>query len=394
MEGTGNKSHQTTRSSKRQSGTSAAEKAPSIFLCKPRYVNELPEPPFDLKLYNIDIDTSVYAKYSVSSLESSYKPKFETGAAQDFIVDLIASHADEDCGEGEPLTELEQEIIGSDTESKRESKQPQLVPSWMRRTRYDEFSDLRTAKSTGEHAGSFIGDNEATRLSAEDVFKSIEQDFEDAKKSPVHPDSRKRHLRPTEILPILPDFENWSDKFVILQFDADPAEELERLEKTNIEEESVQTALTVAFTSQQGGRFLSYYAPTERTLEERKKELGNFSENDRRIEIYEHIKDYSFVTRPEEKNRNFIFRQVENTIRYLPISSRLFLHRRVRRQANHSIQSTPQRMVVEKRDFNETEKEERQAAINRLWRENDSITDQRQSESTAADMFEEPEEQD
>lgn len=62
-------------------------------------------------------------------------------------------------------------------------------------------------------------DEEGQRLKQ---IAEIEATFEAARVVPQHPNPAKRHLTPVAVLPVLPDFDKWPDKFVNVQFDSDP----------------------------------------------------------------------------------------------------------------------------------------------------------------------------
>jgi len=360
------------RSSSRKSSASGTttEKPPSVFLCKPRYVNNLPEPPFLLKMYNLELETSQYAKYRISSLENSYKPKLETGPAMGILVDLVTPIEEQDYGEGEPLTADEEEIISQLVENSQDTKRKQSVPSWMRRTGYDEFSELGTNKHNIV-AASTNKLKEKQQQQQRSSYEVIQDEFEAAKQVPVHPDPRKRHLKPTKVLPVFPDFENWPDKFVILQFDSNPAEEVNDQETQHVVEEFIENALTVAFTNQSGERFLSYYIPKRNSLEENNHQRmrHGMEEDAYSSEEYELLREYSFVTRPEEGNRSFIFQQDDQFVRYFPVTSKLFLYRRIRRR--ESSQPRQHILLVHRRPLKEEEVNERSQIVKELCGEND-----------------------
>lgn len=46
---------------------------------------------------------------------------------------------------------------------------------------------------------------------------------------PVH--SRDPTLRPVEVLPLLPDFEAWTNKYVTVHYDNDPTQEVDMLKR-------------------------------------------------------------------------------------------------------------------------------------------------------------------
>lgn len=358
--------HNSHASSRRTASGGAKEKPPSVFLCKPRYVNSLPEPPFLLKMYNLELETSQYAKYRISSLESSYKPKFETGPALGILVDLVTPEEDQDYGKGEPLTEEEEEILAQ-TDNVQDVKKRRSVPAWMRRTGYDEFSLLRTSKNSAQQTNS---PRNATEEQQRSFMESIQDEFEAAKQFPVHPDPRKRLLQPTQILPVFPDFENWPDKFVVLQFDSNPADDVENQDMQQVMEDVIENALTVAFTNQSGERFLSYYIPTKQTVESRRTQRVEETSEVNITEDYELLREYSFVTRPDEGNRSFVFQEDEQEVRYFPVTSKLYLYRRIRRQ--ESSQPEHHTLLVHRRPFTEEESHDRNAVVSELCGESNN----------------------
>ena len=50
----------------------------------------------------------------------------------------------------------------------------------------------------------------------------LQDTFEMVKLPPKHP--RNPNLTPVEVLPVLPDFDKWADKFVSVHFDVHPGE--------------------------------------------------------------------------------------------------------------------------------------------------------------------------
>eukprot|EP00955_Chlamydomonas_euryale_P054039 355668-Chlamydomonas_euryale.AAC.9 len=101
--------------------------------------------------------------------------------------------------------------------------------SWLMRTTYIQ-QDSNTVRRRGtdvvpvraaDDDGGDIGGGRDAQLAA------IEATFAAAAAPPVHP--KDPSVVPVEILPVLPDFECWANKYVQAHFDSDPTEEVESL---------------------------------------------------------------------------------------------------------------------------------------------------------------------
>lgn len=80
----------------------------------------------------------------------------------------------------------------------------------------------------------------------------LQRTFEVAQRLPVHP--TRKDLHPVEVLPLLPDFKHWADKFLVAQFDDDPQHESTLL--SNISDPAVRSDLA-------GRCMLKTYKPNE-----------------------------------------------------------------------------------------------------------------------------------
>lgn len=74
----------------------------------------------------------------------------------------------------------------------------------------------------------------------DDQVAAIEESFAAAGERPKHP--RDPSLRPVQVLPVLPDFRNWMQNYLMVNFDNDPTEDHDRLSKLNPNQRKVTPA--------------------------------------------------------------------------------------------------------------------------------------------------------
>jgi RNA polymerase II-associated factor 1 len=127
-------------SSQTNNAASSTPAAPSSeFICKFRYLNRLPEIPFDPKFLAYPFDELRFARYATTSLEKNYKFQLHTEFDMGIPIDLIEPNAYKPIATpvnvlgdaGEALT------VGSGAGSQKrrfETLRP-AVP-WLRRTEY------------------------------------------------------------------------------------------------------------------------------------------------------------------------------------------------------------------------------------------------------------------
>lgn len=187
-----------------------------------------------------------FVKYFTTTLEKNYKYQIHTEPDLGIPIDLI----DPDAYKSKGLAKIDPEdlqlINPLENGNLVTNKSPKLRPAvhWLQKTTYIA-SYNQIPKIQKENIESKAGwnkknkDTEEVDQQRETQIKLIEGTFEAARKLPKHPNDPT--LQPLEIRPVLPDIDLWSNSYVRMVFNAEPAisntqsiEELEYLKSEAI----------------------------------------------------------------------------------------------------------------------------------------------------------------
>lgn len=281
------------------------------YAVRPRFRFDIPDPPMDPKMLLGKLSTASYAKPFLSSLERDFRipaiPSDPTFGIHANLVDtsMYSSPANLNLEDGallhsvmtgrkggNVLDKSDASRSGQKSASHISSDPSAPVAPWMRRMSYDEYI---ARDSAVPRQSLFLKDAAAKKrvqekISAPEVQKrrmrNLLQSFETVTNNMKHPDRRKQHLRPVSVSPILPDFSNFGEEFIALEFDKDELLTVPARAKNDPEamEESIQSTATISvaesLVSGQERKYAVVYTPTIGTLTKRKRKREELKEGD------------------------------------------------------------------------------------------------------------------
>ncbi|MFH4979209.1 hypothetical protein AB6A40_005918 [Gnathostoma spinigerum] len=292
--------HQTATDGKRDGGPMRSD-----FVCRFKYSNTLPDIPFEAKFLACPfVSLNRFIEYKPSSLEKNFK--FELLAEPDLgiNIDLInpeTYYVDPD-GNKKQHHPVDAELLEDETtnpQNSRRSLQHSKIVPWMRKTEYIS-SEFTRFGVTADRQETKVGYSIKKRFQAENFLyrdrtsqiSAIRKTFDDVKPTKKHPSKKGVHV--VEEVPFLPDFENWRHPFALVVFDGDPISS-----KTNTNSGNLMSqALIRGMMDEQGEQFVTYFLPTEETMEKRmrdKEDEQTFDED--YVYKYNSVRDYNWLVR-------------------------------------------------------------------------------------------------
>ncbi|KAK8965623.1 hypothetical protein KSP40_PGU021686 [Platanthera guangdongensis] len=257
-------------------------KKPTTFICKMKFRNELPDPTAQPKLLALNTNKDRYTKYTITSLEKMYKPKLYPETDLGIPLDLLDISVYNRPAVCSPLAPEDEELL-RDTEVETPVKQGGIRKkerptekgvSWLVNTEYISSLSTDTAKlSMSEKQAKEMrqtreGRNQVLENlnSREKQIQAIEESFKASKLPPVH--QTNPSLKPAKIMPLLPDFDRYDDKFVMVSFDSEPtadAEMYNKLDKSVRDEHASQAIMRSLVVNgsdaTKSEKFLAYMVP-------------------------------------------------------------------------------------------------------------------------------------
>ncbi|KAL4186832.1 hypothetical protein AMTRI_Chr09g36040 [Amborella trichopoda] len=344
-------------------------KKPTTFLCKLKFRNELPDPTAQPKLLALNTDKDHrYSKYTITSLEKLHKPKLFVEPDLGIPLDLLdisvyntpsvrprlAPEDEELLRDGEVATPVKQDGI------RRKDRPTEKGVSWLVKTQYisplslDQAKLSITEKQAKELRESREGRNHFLENlnNREKQIQAIEESFKASKLPPIH--QTKPGLQPVEIMPLLPDFERYEDRYVMISFDGDPVADLEAYNKLDrathdeLESRAIMKSFVSGTDSSKPEKFLAYLVPGP---EELTKDMYDEHED---ID-FSWIREYHWDVRGDdaEDPTTYLVNFEEGGARYLPLPTKLVLRRRrIDGRSGHDIEThypVPSRVTVRRR---------------------------------------------
>lgn len=364
-----------TRAFRRASAMRGREKnAHGRFLYTAEYRNNLPDAFGEPKLLRTRFDARQHVSYQ-AELGARY--------ARDYHVETEGIHPvalmdmeryvvpDEDGAVLDPadaaLVEAAQQVAGGPRAKSREV-------SWLMYTKYiTDHVENRDAKvdvvRDREEEDQETGGNPR-----ETLIRDIQRGFAAVQKDPVHP--TKPELKPVEVVPLMPGFDNWANDYVEVVFDYEPLRDdpehknLSQEELEYLEDRAIIKSFTVQGElpgSQQEVKdsFVAYAVPKKK-----KQETGQgFQETQVSGGDYTWVREYKYESgrAAEEIKGNtrgsFVVNMSPGSATFNPISQRINLKRKARVDLDRIGFSRPSQIVVERRDFTPEELAERRAVL-------------------------------
>ncbi|KAK1304520.1 hypothetical protein QJS10_CPB11g01805 [Acorus calamus] len=187
----------------------------------------------------------------------------------------------------------------------------------------------------------------------EKQIQAIVESFKASKLRPVHQTNPK--LQPVEILPLLPDFERYDDRFVTVAFDNDPTADCEIFNKVDrsVRDESESQAIMKSFVSSgsdpsKSEKFLAYMVPAPEELSK------NIYDEDEDV-AYSWIREYHWDVRGDDADdpTTYLVNFDDDAARYLPLPTKLVLQKKRAKEgrSNEEVEQypVPSRVTVRRR---------------------------------------------
>lgn len=240
------------------------------FICNIKFRNNLPEIPSDPKLLVSGTDPRQLSEFCLTSMERD--PKWELLFEPDLgiPISLLDSQRYAVPKERPAMDPADRALIQDSDRAQTkgptgyqsyltnllaDTKEEQEGMPWLMCTTY--ISNDNTTKA--QHVPTKAVDPHKIET-VEDQIRVIDDSFKAAQHTPRHP--RDPALRPVQVLPVLPDFRNWAQNYLMVNFDNDPTEDHDRLSKLNANQRKVLSERGVFQTFSAGGSsFFGYMVP-------------------------------------------------------------------------------------------------------------------------------------
>ncbi|KAL3840853.1 hypothetical protein ACJIZ3_025444 [Penstemon smallii] len=322
-------------------------KKPTMFMCKMKFRNELPDPSAKMKLLKFNRDPDRYCKYKITELEKNWKPQLYVEPDLGIPLDLLdMSVYNPPKGERIPLDPEDEELLRDDDDNdepitpiqtngiKKKERPNEQGFSWLVKTQYIPPLSTNSAKKTmSERQAKELRESRKNDLlenhnSREKQIQDIMASFEACKSKPVH--ATNPQLQPKRILPLLPNFDRYDDKFVIANFDSAPTADSEIYSKLNAgdRDEHEKRAIMKTYTasssnSNKPDKLLAYMVPS---LNELEKDIYDEDED----VSYSSIREYNCDVRGEDVDdpSTYLVSFGESEAKYLPLPTKLLLKKK------------------------------------------------------------------
>lgn len=350
------------------------------FLAPYSFSNALPEVPSDPKLLTVSFNKEAFVRYRYDSSTEAAQ-KYELLAEPDLgipidLVDPQAYDAPQDAtvepADAELLSDvaMAQATGARGASAGRVKQQMRAEVTWLRKTPimgnnlYEAVHKQQKQNTERQHvvsASRELATVPQGKRTLEEQVDAIEKSFDEAaaldmrdgKSDAKHP--TRPELTPVSVLPVLPDFECWCNNYVLMAFDADPAQDVPG--GAEAARARCADALIKGFnTSEQVGgsevknSFLAYMLPKPRPTEAAEAEPDDAQE-------LEWIREYQFETRPKDKDATGYFLNVhEDAVVYNEYATKMSLTRKIVSNV-HKIK--PSRISLSRRALEEEEVAER-----------------------------------
>ncbi|XP_020600141.1 protein PAF1 homolog [Phalaenopsis equestris] len=344
-------------------------KKPTTFICKMKFRNELPDPTAQPKLLVMNTNKDRYTKYTITSLEKIYKPKLYPETDLGIPLDLLDISVYNRPAVCPPLAPEDEELLrDAEVETpvkqggiRKKDRPTEKGVSWLVNTEYISSFSLDTAKTSmsekqaKEMRQSREGRNQFLENlnSREKQIQAIEESFKASNLPPVH--QTNRSLKPVKIMPLLPDFERYDDRFVMASFDGAPTADAEMYNKLDrsIRDAHESQAIMKSFVvngsdPSKSEKFLAFMAPAP---DELSKDMYDENEDI----SYCWVREYHWDVRGDDVDdpTTFLVNFDDHVARYLPLPTKLLLKKKKAKEGRSSDEveqyPVPLRITVRKR---------------------------------------------
>ncbi|KAL5576918.1 hypothetical protein UlMin_018617 [Ulmus minor] len=341
-------------------------KKPTTFLCKLKFRNELPDPSAQPKLMSMRRDKDQYSRYTITSLEKTYKPKLFVEPDLGISLDLLDLSVYNPPSIRPPLDPEDEELLRDDEAVtpakkngiKRKERPTDKGVAWLVKTQYISPLSIESTKQSftekQKEQRERGGRNLLESLNDRDrQIKDIEASFEACKSRPVH--ATNKNLYPVEVLPLLPDFDRYDDQFVVATFDGAPTADAETYSKMDDsirdahESQAIMRSYKVAGSDRSDPeKFLAYMVPS---ADELSKDIYDEHED----VSYSWVREYHWNVRGDNADdpTTYLVSFDETEARYLPLPTKLVLRKKRSKEGRTGEEvehfPVPSRVTVRKR---------------------------------------------
>ncbi|KAM1412513.1 hypothetical protein ACFXTO_025232 [Malus domestica] len=344
-------------------------KKPTTFVCKLKFRNELPDPSAQPKLMSLKKEKDQYTKYTITSLEKTYKPKLFVEPDLGIPLDLLdlSVYNPPPPSVRLPLALEDEELLRDDvavTPVKKDGIRRKERPTdkgvaWLVKTQYISPLSMESArqsltekqaKELREMKGRNILENLNDR---ERQIKEIEASFEACKSRPVH--ATNKNLYAEEVLPLLPDFDRYDDQFVLASFDGAPTADSEIYSKLDQSVHDAYESRAIMKSYKVTGvdpanpeKFLAYMVPSPNELS---KDPYDESED----VSYSWVREYHYDVRGDDVHdpTTYLVSFDDDEARYAPLPTKLVLRKKRSKEGKTSDEvehfPAPARVTVRRR---------------------------------------------
>lgn len=291
--------------------------------------------PSDPKMLLPSLDLESMGKFKLFSIEKEMKKDVKFPSNMNLPLSALCID-DYDVFSGSKLSTKDAELLNQSGDTivhaengiqKGPTRQNFSDAPWLMRTKYisNESAAVVTKKS---HVS---GDVEEGGLSVEEQANKIEESFMAVKGDPIHP--KNRDLKPVSVMPVLPDIGLASWKFVLANFDYDPASEM-KVDSAGHGRKYLQSLHLKTLIKHDGGgkaeKITVLLAPKEPQDNLGEENGGNAITGEQLYGDYDWVRVYDSNVRIDEKGQTFLFRTDAGKIMYSDLNTRLYLRKRKR----------------------------------------------------------------
>lgn len=359
------------------------------FICHVRFKNDLPEIPSDPKMLVAQVQPEKLSEFFLTEFET--EPKRDLILPQDLgiplsLLDVERYQVPE---VRPPLDEADAALLGDEDDravglksggihsaARFKPRMRNAELSWLLKTTYIS-NDTESTRGTGlsEKQAKALNQGVSDETTLADQIALIEATFDAAKKPPVH--HKNPSLKPLKVLQVLPDFDNWANKYVTAAFDNNPCEEVDALARVNpkIRQHMASRCMLKGFkldsrdnNPQMEQKFMALIVPKNIP-----KNLPTGDNDDRELEAeegeYVWCKEYAYSIETnldiDDPTQMYILRFRDDSVTYSQLYARLELKKK-KKEIDFP---RPSKVTVKRRPMNANEEAEKESKIRRLYGE-------------------------
>eukprot|EP00873_Tetraselmis_striata_P034346 jgi/Tetstr1/454610/TSEL_041502.t2 len=305
------------------------------FICNIKFRNNLPEIPADPRLLVSGTDAQQLSEFCLTSMERD--PKWEVLFEPDLgiPISLLDSQRYAVPKERPPLDPADRALIQDSGRPKAQG------PSGYMSYLTNLLNDTKEADTPWLMCTTYISNDDTAKAQAapakaaapahsiqtvDDQVAAIEESFAAAGERPKHP--RDPSLRPVQVLPVLPDFRNWMQNYLMVNFDNDPTEDHDRLSKLNPNQRKVTSERGIFQTFSAGGSsFFGYMVPRAAPDPDDDGCRDVFPEE---LEgEYEWVREYHREKKEmDDDKRTYLLRMEEDQVSYVDLNTNIVVKKR------------------------------------------------------------------